>query len=172
MSKRIASTALACLFAVCCLASQLTAKAATTVIPGAACQLSIPTTDTKFRPKAIGARNESTTTSNFVICPIASPDAANPAAGQGLGSIGIQLVSIDGASRSFSCTAVAGGDGSSPIYSTQSALAAGVNFYWDAGNFGGTSGDIFIPGGEFMTITCLLSPQTAIHYVNGAYAKP
>ena len=36
---------------------------------GADCQLSIPTLDTKFRPKASGARNESTTASYFVICP-------------------------------------------------------------------------------------------------------
>ena len=32
---------------------------------GSTCQLSIPTIDTKFRPKATGARNESTTVGSF-----------------------------------------------------------------------------------------------------------
>jgi hypothetical protein len=173
MNERILPAAFASFAAICGLLMAPMAKAATTTIPGSACQLSIPTTDTKFRPKATGARNESTTTSNFVICPIASPNAANPAIGQGFGAINIQLVSIDDASRSFTCTAVAGGDGSSPMYSTKSAaMAAGASFYWDAGDFGGTSGDMFIPFGTFMTITCLLSPQTAVKFANGAYAIP
>jgi hypothetical protein len=173
MNRRIPPARLACYAAIYTVLATPAANAATTTIPGSACQLSIPTTDTKFRPKATGARNESTTVSNYVICPITSPQAANPAMGQGFGAIGIQLISIDGASRSFNCTAVAGGDGSSPVYSTKSAtMAAGVSFYWDAGNFGGTSGDMFIPSGEFMTVTCLLSPQTAVKFAYGLYAIP
>ena len=65
------SSSLACCIAACGLAMIPAAKAAINgdVIGGRIPrQLSIPTTDTKFRPKATGARNESTTASSFVIC--------------------------------------------------------------------------------------------------------
>ena len=54
----------------------------TIIVPGSVCQLSIPTTNTGVRPKATGFRNESTTTGNFVICPLVTPTVrssnANP----------------------------------------------------------------------------------------------
>ena len=73
----------------------------TMVVPGATCQLSIPTTNTGVRPKATGFRNESTTTGNFVICPLVAPTVrssnANP-----LTNGYIILSSLDGQAHSVS----------------------------------------------------------------------
>ena len=87
------------------------AQAATTsqfgVMTGGNCQLSIPTTDTKFRPRATGARNESTTTSSFVICPF----SISPSGGDASPVIYFYLTmySLDGAvHNNVSCTAVTG----------------------------------------------------------------
>ena len=64
------------------------------------CSLSIPTTDTKVRPKALGFRNEGTT-NQFVICGF-DIDSADP----GFHSIQLGLASIDGAAHSVNCTAM------------------------------------------------------------------
>ena len=64
-----------------------------------ACTLSIPTTDTKVRPKATGFRNEGTT-NQFVICGF-DIDSTDP----GFHSIEIDFVSIDGLAHTFNCTA-------------------------------------------------------------------
>ena len=65
-----------------------------------ACTLSIPTTDTKARPKATGFRNEGTT-NQFVICGF-DIDSTNP----GFHSIDLGFVSIDGLAHTFNCTAM------------------------------------------------------------------
>ena len=67
---------------------------------GNACTLSIPTTDTKARPKATGFRNEGTT-NQFVICGF-DIDSTNP----GFHSIDLGFVSIDGLAHTFNCTAM------------------------------------------------------------------
>lgn len=66
-----------------------------------ACALSIPTTDTKVRPKATGFRNEGTT-NQFVICGF-DIDSVDP----GFHSIQLGFASIDGAAHNVSCTAAA-----------------------------------------------------------------
>lgn len=90
------------------IASGLVAPAATasttqgiSMWPGSVCQLSIPTTNTGVRPKATGFRNESTTTSNFVICPI--PNAVGISNDNSTAGV-LRLYSMDGASHSVSCT--------------------------------------------------------------------
>jgi hypothetical protein len=65
-----------------------------------ACSLSIPTTDTKVRPKATGFRNEGTT-NQFVICGF-DIDSVDP----GFHSIELSFASIDGAAHDFNCTAM------------------------------------------------------------------
>ena len=164
--------ALSGLVAACGLAIIPVAKAAAPnadVVGGGSCQLSIPTTDTKFRPKATGARNESTTTSSFVICTL--PHAKTAGAYK---QIEIIFYSLDGVSRILSCTAVPGvlDSPDDPIrYSTKTGNAFDTNafheyFMWSAADFGGTYGDP-IPGGFNNSVTCNLPPQTAINIIEG-----
>ena len=145
------------------------AKSATvnqySVMTGGNCQLSIPTTDTKFRPKATGARNESTTTSNFVICPFSiSPSPGSAAA---VLSFYASLYSLDGvAHNNVSCTAVTGIQtlGLPPVYSSKTVdipATAGAQVSWQGSDFGGTDGTP-IAGSANLSITCNLPPQTGI----------
>ncbi|MFT3898332.1 MAG: hypothetical protein QM719_11680 [Thermomonas sp.] len=135
------------------------------VMTGGNCQLSIPTTDTKFRPKATGARNESATTSSFVICPFSiTPSTSN--ASPVLGFY-LTLYSLDGlAHNNVSCTAVTGIQtlGIPPVYSAKTAdiPASGAGqLSWLGADFGGTNGNP-ITGSANLSVTCNLPPQTAI----------
>ena len=172
------STALACFVAAYGLAIVPAATAAevvqTMVVPGATCQLSIPTTNTGVRPKATGFRNESTTTGNFVICPLVTPTVrstnANP-----LTNGYIILSSLDGQAHSVSCTAVAGFGGNvfPPKYSTKSiaipaSTSDSVAGSWTLADFGQSSGDS-IYGSAWFTITCNLPPQVQIQTLQGNY---
>lgn len=144
-------------------------KAATTsrhgVMTGGNCQLSIPTTDTKFRPRATGARNESTTTSNFVICPfVVSPSDSDAAP---VTSFYAMLYSLDGnAHNGVSCTAVTGIQslGLPPVYAAQTVdvpATGSASVNWYGSDFGGTDGTP-ITASANLSVTCLLPPQTAI----------
>lgn len=147
----------------------------TMLVPGASCQLSIPTTNTGVRPKATGFRNESTTTGNFVICPVVTPtirsDNANP-----LKYVYIFLSSLDGQAHTVSCTAVAGfgGHPDFPLkYSTKSiAIPASTSdsygVQWVPVDFGQSSGDS-IDGSAWFTITCNLTPQVQIQTLQVSY---
>ena len=68
------STALAGLVVACGLVIAPAARAATgaTTATGSACQQAVPGSNTKLGFKATGARNESTTTGSFVVCPLPS----------------------------------------------------------------------------------------------------
>ena len=90
--------------------AQAVTQARTVTIPAARlCTLSIPTTDTKARPKATGFRNEGTTNA-FAICAFDSAPgqdnvhAADVAADPGI--VWLYFTSIDGQAHSFDCTAV------------------------------------------------------------------
>lgn len=170
--------ALAGIVAVCGLATAPVAIAAevqqTIIVPGAACQLSIPTTNTGVRPKATGFRNESTTTGNFVICPLVTPTIrssnANP-----LTWGYIILASLDGQPHNVSCTAVAGFGGNvfPPKYSTKDiAVPAAANDSaagnWSLADFGQSSGDSIV-GSAWFTITCNLPPQVQVEFLQGNY---
>ena len=100
-------TALAGIVAAYGLATAPTARAANgwVTVPGGACQLSIPTTNTGVRPKATGFRNESTTTSNFVYCAIPLTGYSQPEQPY---AIGLVVYSIDGAAHNVTCTLVVG----------------------------------------------------------------
>ena len=165
-------TTLACFAAVYGLAIAPGAKAVPDAefVHGGSCQLSIPTTDTGVRPKATGFRNESKTTSNFVICTMPRSQAA------GFYSfISLIAYSLDGIGRTLSCTAVVGFFGGSsgfdPFYSTQTATISDTSstsqgLLWQASDFGGTAGDPILRSLQ-VSITCNLPPQTAINYITG-----
>jgi hypothetical protein len=164
---------LACFAGACGLANATVAEAEQyTYLSGAACQLSIPTTDTKFRPKATGARNESTAASNFVICALPTGTATS---NDYFTEIWLPVYSLDGTPRNVSCTAVTGahtlpGNGFEATYSAKSATVSdtgnGFVFEWNAGDFGGTSGQP-IPKSLGFSVTCNLPPETAINYILG-----
>ena len=136
----------------------LQGKAYTGQNAASACQLSIPTTDTKVRPKATGYRNESTTDSAFVIC-----GYTNPTAGA-IKTFTLRMVSVNAAAHTFNCTAVIGnaGTGTTQLYSTKTVtttadgLMTVVN--WGPADFGIQSNF----GATLPSVTCSLSPQTAI----------
>ncbi|MFT3898333.1 MAG: hypothetical protein QM719_11685 [Thermomonas sp.] len=148
---------------------------ASIAVPGGSCQLSIPTTNTGVRPKATGFRNESTTVSNFVYCPIANPVASN-------NNMFTQLIaavySINGAPHLVTCTAVVGAYDypmAPLIYSSKSESVdssdtpLGQLFTWTAADFGGTEGDPIV-GSVLSSVTCSLTPQTAISFLQAPYS--
>lgn len=167
------SAYMACAITACALAVAPVARAYLTpgqsIVPGGNCQLSIPTIDTKFRPKATGARNESTTVANFVFCPLIAPIATSPDV---FTYATIRLDSLDGNERIVSCTAVNRNRGSGstpPVYSTKSAIAQGAPYIsWSAADFFGAEGEPIFDS-SVMSITCNLPPQTAILEVQGSY---
>ena len=131
--------------------------------PAAACQLSIPTTDTEVRPKATGFRNESTTKSAFVICGYSKPtDDSMPT------DFELFFHSMDGTSRTVNCTGVTGIDGLYPlVYSSKSAPSRTTYtvLSWTPADFGGTT---TIPNGYHVSVTCTLPPQTSIVVIASA----
>lgn len=136
---------------------------------GSVCQLSIPTTDTLFRPKATGARNESTAASNFVICPLQGSAASSDQSAYA--RVGLKVSSLNGATASISCTAVTGYPFGGIYDIRYSAKTVNLNnsaqwdfFEWQAGDFGGTPGDPIV-GSAYFSVTCLLPPQTAINFI-------
>jgi len=123
-----------------------------------ACQLSIPTTDTKVRPRANGYRNEGTT-SQFVICGMGGYENDTVV------STTLIFTSVDGLAHSMSCTGVTGLVGfAGPYYSakTVSVPASGVGSQsWTSEDFGGTAG-LPISGGLNLSVTCALPPNVAL----------
>lgn len=162
---------LAACIACCVLAGPLAATADTRLAssynPGSSCQLSIPTTDTSVRAKASGFRNESTSVSNFVICPIHTPITTDYGP---FISLYVHVEPIGFIEREVSCTAVVGLTSGSLQYSTKTYTFAhgGFNVYWQASDFNGTAEDP-INYSDISTITCLLPPQSLILFSGGNY---
>jgi len=136
---------------------------------GAACQLSIPTTDTGVRPKASGFRNESRTASSFVICTLQRSSTTG-----NYSSIGLIAYSLDGVARDLTCTAVVGviAGGNTLVYSAKTAsihdtTGNDLPITWTAADFGGTEGAP-ITSSWNISITCNLKPQTAISMIQAS----
>jgi hypothetical protein len=127
--------------------------------PGDACQLSIPTTDTKVRPRANGYRNEGTT-SQFVICSMGGYEAGTVL------SMLLNYTSTDGAIHSMTCTGVTGMTGWSPVHfssKTVSVPSSGLGFQeWRAEDFGGPADTPIADGGLNLSVTCILPPGVAL----------
>ena len=124
------------------------------VDPGSACQLSIPTIDTKVRPKATGYRNEGATNA-FVICGATFFEDV----GFDVDSLTFRLTAFDGATHdNVSCTAVnrlsGGGD---EIYSTKltSVGPSGASISWLPADLGGFAG-------LATSVTCNLPPGVMV----------
>ena len=130
---------------------------------GIVCQLSIPTVDTTVRAKATGFRNEGTT-SSFGICGMESSNSHDGEVGT-IRQITIGLYSLNQSAKTVNCTAVNGFANGAPIYSSKNASVAAngatTNLTFDAGDFGGTSGDP-LPESDFWSITCNLPSNSAI----------
>ena len=133
---------------------------------GAACQLSIPTTNTGVRPKASGFRNESKSASNFVICTLQNSSTTGNYA-----YVNLVAYSLDGLPHDITCTAVTGvlAGGNTLMYSSKTATfsdttGSDLPFTWSAADFGGTEGAA-IPSSWNFSVTCNLKPQTAISYI-------
>ena len=155
------------MFAGACAAALVAAPSATAAtqaktyeFPAAdACQLSIPTTDTKVRPRANGYRNEGTS-NQFVICGMGGYENDTVL------STTLLATSVDGLAHSMSCTGVTGmtGFNGGPLYSSKSVAvpASGIGAQsWSASDFGGATGEV-ISGGINLSVTCALPPNVAL----------
>ena len=131
-----------------------------------ACTLSIPTTDTKMRPRATGFRNEGTT-NQFVICGF-DIDSVNP----GFHSIRLGFASIDGAAHSFNCTAMSRFNFStSGQYLTKTVdVPAGGDTEFSIADtdpdYDPAAYDLY-PWGQ--SVTCTLPPGVAILYLQSSH---
>lgn len=135
---------------------------------GVVCHLSNPGTNPTAYPRGSGFRNEGTT-SAFVICGIPSAND-NPAGGTIVG-IAISLQDLSGVLHSpISCTATNGSPQFGIAYATKQGYAdsSGAQTYFNASDFGGTSGQS-LPNSDFWSITCNLPSQTAILYLDAQY---
>ncbi|GAA5002203.1 hypothetical protein FNZ56_09205 [Pseudoluteimonas lycopersici] len=120
------------------------------------CTLSIPSIDTKARPKATGFRNEGTT-NVFVICGF-DLDSTDP----GYNNIELRLASFDGAAHTFNCTAMSRyADEQAGQYLTKSVTTAanGVAAPFTVDDTDPETYDLY-PWGQ--SITCTLPPGVAI----------
>jgi hypothetical protein len=134
------------------------------------CKLSVPTTDTKVRPRASGFRNEGTTNA-FVICTFHSDNTTGSLGNGFFTDAGVYLYTMDGSPHDVTCTGVAstqGGDAwGEPIQYVAHTWTVGHSDYgdvswWTAADFGGTAGDP-MPSYDWFSITCNLPPNVAIN---------
>ena len=130
--------------------------------PADACQLSIPTTDTKVRPKATGFRNEGSTNA-FIICSFSDIEWNS------LTRALVWFVTLDELPHDITCTGVIGiaqNEGPNLLYSSKTVTAAPYSYgaprsiQWIPVDFGGTYP--FFTQTYTFSFTCLLPPQVAI----------
>ena len=138
------------------------------------CTLSVPTIDSKVRPRATGFRNEGTTNA-FVICTFDPPPGANGIVTDFIYAI-LVLKSLDGADHDVTCTAVnslpnmdaLGWSDAAQQYIAKTMTvndsgtfkAFGTGYQWFAEDFGATDA-IPYSGGQ-LSVTCLLPPQVSV----------
>jgi len=130
---------------------------------GPACQLSVPTTSSKVRPRATGMRNEGTV-NEFVICQYASTSSAFKAAY-------IYFQTIDGANHAVQCTGMRGTSaGGDAFYSTKSGETDTYSYNqlsWLPGDFGETT-DF---GNAMFSVTCILPAGASLIATQATYAE-
>ena len=141
------------------------------------CALSVPTIDTKVRPRASGFKNEGATNA-FVICSFDAPPGADTVRGQPFNHAGLFtevdlfLLSTDDVPRNVQCTGVNSlpTSGQQFVTKTVSVASSSVNaeVSFTPVDFNAAS---YIPwsGGAF-SITCLLPPNISISFGN-AYSQ-
>jgi len=140
--------------------------------PAAACQVIEPAGLAYTKTRATGLRNESATQGVFVICGYGKPTGDGSDAN--IRYLILAVASIDGTSKTVTCTAVTGLYGHQiypPAYSTLTVSTRTDNtmsfFDWFPANWGST--ETYIPGGYEPSVTCFLPPKTAIVYVADMY---
>lgn len=130
-----------------------------------ACQLSLPTIDTRVSPRATGFRNDGTATT-YVICGL-----WKPVADSNYLDATIYLATADGAAHDVTCTGVNGEAGGSQQYVSKTvhvANGAANAAVFSPADFGGI-GDI--PSGFNFSITCALPPHAAIERVRSHVSR-
>jgi hypothetical protein len=137
-----------------------------------ACQLSVPTIDTRVSPRATGFRNDGSSNS-FVMCGFWVPDSE----GVNYYTATVYLATTDGVARDVTCT---GANGIAGIYPQEYVAKtahvqpgdAGINWItYTPGDFGGVTGSTDIPYSDAFSITCTLPPHMAIVRVGGDYLR-
>jgi len=127
------------------------------------CKLSVPTIDSKVRPRATGFRNEGTT-NQFVICTMHTNNGPNGTFSSPLFDAGLLVTSYDGVARDVTCTAVNSfsvfGD-QQFVPKTQNTNGGFVQFWWAEADFGVSDGS-GIPTSGVFSITCILPPGTSL----------
>ena len=130
-----------------------------------ACQLSIPTIDSKVRPRATSYNNEGTTNA-FVICGYAHPAIASG----GLIDLDLAVRSLDGVARNLTCTAVNGYAGiTAQTYVSKTVTVPSTGFALfdlNPSDFGGTT-EILDSGA--MSVTCILPPNVGFTVATVTY---
>lgn len=132
-----------------------------------ACKLSVPTTDTKVRPRATGFRNEGTT-NQFVICTLHTDNGLGGTFGTTpLIDAGLAATSLDGVDRDVTCTGVNSftllGDQQYVAKTQNTSQYDGITqFWWTQEDFGSTAG---IPTTGVFSITCVLPPNVSLDLV-------
>ena len=132
-----------------------------------ACQLSLPTIDTKVAPRATGFRNDGTS-GTFVICGGSLPTDDSFLI---LGTLFFR--SFDNVAHTFDCTAVTGQpDNLAQItYKTKTiTLAANApgSLGFSPSDYGGGSA---LPNGFSLSITCALPPHVSILSLTTSYQQ-
>ena len=168
MNMRLIAVVASCAVASGSLPSTASAATRSEVLyanPAQSCQLSIPTTDTKVRPRATSYNNEGTT-SAFVICGYTSPAASSG----DLTRITLGVRSLNGVANSITCTGVTevSGYGDQVYVSKTLAVPATGYFYlqWFPADFGGTTG---IPGSYNFSVTCNLPSNVGFNFTGSDY---
>jgi len=132
-----------------------------------ACQLSLPTIDTKVSPRATGFRNDGTA-GTFVICGASLPTD------DGFLILGtLFFKSFDTVAHSFDCTAVTGQPDSlgQITYKTKTvnlAANAAGSLGFSAPDYGGGTA---LPNGFDLSITCALPPHVSITTLTTSYQQ-
>jgi len=166
--------AMACALVAAGQASAATQVRNMTQIGASMCTLSIPSIDTKVRPKAIGYGNEGTA-SAFVICSFGSPPGGQVSTSD-FSVVRLLLKSMDGATHNVTCTAVnSAADGGTvglpaPQYVSKTIAvndsgpvgAYGTFAEWSPQDFGAAAGTTIPWSAGFLSVTCILPPQVAI----------
>lgn len=132
---------------------------------GPACQLSVPTTASKVRPRANGLRNEGTS-SEFVICQYQA-NSSEP-----FYMIEIAVSSFDGKDHVVSCTAV-NGNTSVGIYYSSKNVSTGTSTrsnsaFWVPADLDQGGSDFY---NMMISVTCALPPGAVIQFVGGFYKE-
>jgi hypothetical protein len=129
------------------------------------CTLSVPTIDTKIRPRANGFKNEGTSNA-FVICTFDAPGGAYYIDSREFSEVSLFLISLDGIARNVTCTGVNSvvGAGHDPLFVSKTVSVSSTTsmsgYQWLPADFAGTT-TIPWSSGAF-SVTCILPPNVSI----------